>query len=221
MKTAMMNTVAMAAFAACALVAYPARAQPTPPPPAQLTSARSPAGSELRVALALSAPRSTTFFSDGHYEDVPRFDAGIEAEYFHVPERVFHWGVGLRYGLGVGSLSFGTHETEIEHLAFLPLLIGWSARFAETGNELEVNLGLGPAFGAFSVPASSQYVRTGGIGGELGVKLVHPISRDLAITGGLTARLMTLSALQGTGGAYFNEGFHGEIPFHLGVRYRL
>jgi len=221
MKTAMMDMLATAAFAACALAAYPAGAQPTPAPPAQLTSARSPAGSELRVALAYSAPRSTDFFSDGHFEDVPSFDAGIEAEYFHVPERVFHWGVGLRYGVGVGSHSFGTQQSEIEHLAFVPLLIGWSARTGDRGDELGINLGLGPAFGAFSIGDRRQYVWTDGVGAEIGATLVHPVSRDLAFTGGLTLRVMTLSAMAGTGGTYFNSGFHGEIPFHVGVRYRL
>jgi hypothetical protein len=217
----MMNAVATVAFAACGLVADPAGAQPTQPAPADLPSVRPPWGSELRVALAYSPWRRTRFLGEGPHGDVETFDAGIEAEYFHVSTRVFHLGVGLRYGVGAGPPSFGNHAGEIEHLAFLPLLVGWSSRSDDTGDELGINLGLGPAFGAISIYDRSQYVRTGGIGVEIGATFVHPVSRDLAFTAGLTVRLMTLSALADTWGAYFAHGLHYEVPLHAGVRYRL
>jgi hypothetical protein len=223
MRNAIRILVTVSVFAAAGAIAVaprPALAQQPTVDDAPLAPA--PADSQLRLALALSGERSTNFFSDGHYNDTPPFDAGLEAEYLRVLGRHVYWGLGVRYTVGAGTLPYAAGSTETEQLAFLPALLGCFWRFAVTGDEIGLTAGLGPTMGAFSFGAQQgRLMWTTGIGAELGATFAHTLTPNLAITAGISLRLLALDVRSGANSSDFNTGFHGEIPFHLGVRYRL
>jgi hypothetical protein len=179
------------------------------------------AAGRWRVSLAATHVRGTDLFSDGHYFDGPRFDAGIEAEYLRRTGGL-RWGVGARYSYGIGQPLYDRHD-ESEHVAFVPALLGWAWRSPVTGEELELLGGFGPALMALSFGArSGEDVWVAGPGGEIGVSYIRPLTATgrLAIVVGVSARVLAVTEVSGGDQFIANRGgFHHEIPAHVGVRF--
>jgi hypothetical protein len=174
-----------------------------------------PEAGPWRVGLAATAARSTDLFDDGFYEDGPLFDAGIQAEYvlpFALGLRV---GIGARYSYGAGRPSSDNHS-ENEHIACALALLGWGFRSPQTGDELEVLAGAGPARVALSYGApNGGHLWAEGTAGELGVNFIHPFAanRRYALVVGISVRHLLVKV---RGGAL---GHHDEAPIHVGIRF--
>ncbi len=98
----------------------------------------------------------------------------------------------------------------------LPLLVGVGRRLADTDEQIEGLVGVGPAVGSFSVADYSAF----GLGAEIDFNYVRPLGVAAALVAGVSARAISFSK-KFDGGQIATSGVHLELPVRIGVRILL
>jgi hypothetical protein len=181
-----------------------------------------PSSPEIRVSLAGTHMRNTSF-SDDYYSDHPTFDAGIAAEYLRPLAHGWRWGVGARSVFGTGKDELGFRR-EFELVTWVPGLFGWGWRSRATDEELELLGGVGPAVLLTTAGADNDSLITAtGIGLELLASYLRPLTPRMALVVGLGVSILGITIRSGTTNSYLDGtfGLHGQVPVHVGLRFRL
>jgi hypothetical protein len=178
---------------------------------------------QLRTYLSWALSRVTSFPNDGHFDDVPTFDVGMDVDYLHAFGPGGRIGVGLRYAYGTGNNVFGGNQ-ESEHWVFAPLLLGWSS--GSQHGRFDFMFGLGLAGGAvtFGARPGKPYLYALGYGAEVAPSYTIALGRRLGLTFGLAGRLLVVDIQNGEQADYYMQnagGVHGEITARCGVAFDL
>ena len=178
---------------------------------------------ELRSYLSWALSRGTGFPNDGHFDDVPTFDAGLEVDFLHAFGPVGRIGVGLRYAYGTGNNVYGGAR-ESEHWVFAPMLLGWSIGSQHGRVDLLLGLGLAGAAVTFGARPGKPYLYAFGYGAELAPSYTIALGRRLGLSVGLAGRLLVVGIQNGEPADYYMQntgGFHGEITARCGLAFDL
>ena len=177
-------------------------ASPAPPP----------APRELHLFLSGSTVGAFDILGESTVPDND-YGAGVEADLLWRRRSPYlRLGLGLRYEIAYSNrVSLVPHTSVTDHFLYLPFLLGLAARTA-AGSEIDIQFGLGLAFGLFRPdpnlrgPAWEQ--RLGGMG-EISIDYWTPITHSLDLSIGAAAR-----------GAFLDHGYIKRIlPLRLGLRW--
>jgi hypothetical protein len=184
------------------------RPDATPPAP--------PSRNIVRIFAAATPVVGATPGCDCAYEYHARYTLGLAADLLRQASDHWRLGIGGRLDVGWGT----TARAEDEHvvIGFVPLLLAPFYRWTATGEELELVVGLGVAFGTMTVVgAATEYVEIVGLGGEAGVNYTRPLTGSVSIVVGVAGRFALAGGSQ-TGGHSTNARY-AALPFNLGIRW--
>jgi hypothetical protein len=224
MPKTLMTLFAMAGLVTAAVVAHSDVAHADTAAAAEGTAlAPDHPRNQVRTYLSWALSRGTGFPNDGHFEDVPTFNAGADIDFLHALGPTFRMGGGLRYAYGTGNSMFGGARAS-EHWVFAPLLFGWSTGSPRGRVDLMFGLGLAGAAVTFGARPGKPYLYAFGYGAEVAPSYTVALGRRLGVTFGLAGRLLAVGIKNGEPEDYYMEnadGVHGEITARCGVAFDL